>query len=102
MKLKFFDTRWTNSIEIKVKPKHIKIVIQKPNLFIQKSLYGTVITFIIFLLILPNWSKYKWNKDLLNDISEVMSNASICGLGQAASNPILSVLKFFPEDVGIK
>ncbi len=44
----------------------------------------------------------KWNKDLLNDISEVMSNASICGLGQAASNPILSVLKFFPEDVGIK
>ena len=41
-------------------------------------------------------------KDLLNDISEVMSNASICGLGQAASNPILSVLKFFPEDVGIK
>ena len=44
----------------------------------------------------------KWNKNLLNDISEVMSNASICGLGQAASNPILSVLKFFPEDVGIK
>ena len=44
----------------------------------------------------------QWNKDLLNDISEVMSNASICGLGQAASNPILSVLKFFPEDVGIK
>ena len=44
----------------------------------------------------------EWNKDLLNDISEVMSNASICGLGQAASNPILSVLKFFPEDVGIK
>ena len=43
-----------------------------------------------------------WNKDLLNDISEVMANASICGLGQAASNPILSVLKFFPEDVGIK
>ncbi len=44
----------------------------------------------------------KWDKDLLSDISEVMSNASICGLGQAASNPILSVLKFFPKDVGIK
>ncbi len=43
----------------------------------------------------------KWDKDLLNDISEVMANASICGLGQAAPNPILSVLKFFPEDVGI-
>ena len=44
----------------------------------------------------------KWNKELLCDISEVMANASICGLGQAASNPILSVLKFFPKDVGIK
>ncbi len=44
----------------------------------------------------------KWDKDLLFDISEVMANASICGLGQAASNPILSVLKFFPKDVGIK
>ena len=44
----------------------------------------------------------KWDKDLLSDISEVMANASICGLGQAASNPILSVLKFFPKDVGIK
>ncbi len=44
----------------------------------------------------------KWNKELLYDISEVMANASICGLGQAASNPILSVLKFFPKDVGIK
>ena len=43
----------------------------------------------------------KWDKSLLNDVSEVMANASICGLGQAASNPILSVLKFFPEDVGI-
>ena len=47
-------------------------------------------------------SHYHWVVMLLNDISEVMSNASICGLGQAASNPILSVLKFFPEDVGIK
>ena len=44
----------------------------------------------------------KWDKDLLSDISEVMANAYICGLGQAASNPILSVLKFFPKDVGIK
>ena len=43
----------------------------------------------------------KWDKKLLNDISEVMANASICGLGQAASNPILSVIKFFPKEVGI-
>jgi len=47
-------------------------------------------------------NKSKWDKELLYDISEVMANASICGLGQAASNPILSVLKFFPKDVGIK
>ena len=30
----------------------------------------------------------------------VMADASICGLGQAAPNPLLSVLKFFPEDLG--
>ena len=42
-----------------------------------------------------------WDKELLLDISEVMANASICGLGQAAPNPILSVIKFFPKDVGI-
>ena len=47
-------------------------------------------------------NKSKWDKELLCDISEVMANASICGLGQAASNPILSVLKFFPKDAGIK
>jgi NADH:ubiquinone oxidoreductase subunit F (NADH-binding) len=28
-----------------------------------------------------------------------MTDASICGLGQAAANPAFSVLKFFPEDV---
>ena len=43
----------------------------------------------------------KWDEKLLNDISEVMANASICGLGQAASNPILSVIKFFPKEIGI-
>jgi hypothetical protein len=30
---------------------------------------------------------------------KVMADASICGLGQAAPNPLLSVLKFFPEDL---
>jgi formate dehydrogenase len=29
-----------------------------------------------------------------------MMDASICGLGQAAPNPVLSVLKYFPEEVG--
>ncbi len=41
----------------------------------------------------------KWDTALLGDLSQVMRDASICGLGQAASNPLMSVLKFFPEDL---
>jgi len=41
----------------------------------------------------------KWDGDLLRDLSETMIDASICGLGQAAPNPILSVLKYFPDEV---
>ena len=37
--------------------------------------------------------------ELLYELSEVMTDASICGLGQAASNPLLSVMKHFPEDI---
>lgn len=40
-----------------------------------------------------------WDKDLLADLSQVMRDASICGLGQAASNPLTSVIKFFPDDL---
>ncbi|NOU05921.1 MAG: NADH-quinone oxidoreductase subunit F [Hyphomicrobiaceae bacterium] len=40
-----------------------------------------------------------WNLDVLADIAQVMSDASICGLGQAASNPLKSVVKYFPEDL---
>ena len=40
-----------------------------------------------------------WNIELLNDLSAVMTDASICGLGQAAANPVQSVLKHFPEDI---
>lgn len=40
-----------------------------------------------------------WDVPLLNDLSDVMRDASICGLGQAASNPILSVMKYFPDDL---
>lgn len=36
---------------------------------------------------------------LLNDVSVAMADASICGLGQAASNPLVSVMKHFPEDM---
>ncbi len=42
----------------------------------------------------------KWDTDLLGELSQVMRDASICGLGQAAPNPLLSVMKHFPEDLG--
>ncbi len=41
----------------------------------------------------------KWNQPLLNELSQAMMDASICGLGQAAPNPALSVMKFFPHEV---
>jgi formate dehydrogenase len=41
-----------------------------------------------------------WDADTLNDLCEVMADASICGLGQAAPNPIRSVLKHFAHEVG--
>jgi len=44
-------------------------------------------------------SKPVWDKPLLQELSTVMMDASICGLGQAAPNPLLSVLKHFPEEV---
>jgi len=40
-----------------------------------------------------------WNRPLLEDLCETMQDASICGLGQAAPNPILSVLKHFPDEI---
>ena len=43
-----------------------------------------------------------WDIDQLNDLSTVMIDASICGLGQAAPNPILSVIKYFPHELGIE
>jgi formate dehydrogenase beta subunit len=41
-----------------------------------------------------------WDQGVLRDISQTMTDASICGLGQAAANPLLSVLKHFPEELG--
>jgi NADH:ubiquinone oxidoreductase subunit F (NADH-binding)/NADH:ubiquinone oxidoreductase subunit E len=40
-----------------------------------------------------------WNVGLLTELSTLMRDASICGLGQAAPNPLLSVLNYFPEDL---
>jgi NADH:ubiquinone oxidoreductase subunit F (NADH-binding) len=40
-----------------------------------------------------------WNQPLLRELSQTMADASICGLGQAAPNPALTVMKFFPHEV---
>ena len=40
-----------------------------------------------------------WDCERLADLSQVMRDASICGLGQAAPNPFESVLRFFPHEV---
>jgi NADH:ubiquinone oxidoreductase subunit F (NADH-binding)/NADH:ubiquinone oxidoreductase subunit E len=39
-----------------------------------------------------------WNRELLDELGQAMRDASICGLGQAASNPLTSVIKYFPEE----
>jgi NADH:ubiquinone oxidoreductase subunit F (NADH-binding)/NADH:ubiquinone oxidoreductase subunit E len=39
----------------------------------------------------------EWDEALLTELSAAMRDASICGLGQAAPNPLLSVLRHFPE-----
>jgi formate dehydrogenase len=41
----------------------------------------------------------KWDAPLLQELSQAMMDASICGLGQAAPNPVLTVLKYFPKEV---
>jgi formate dehydrogenase len=41
-----------------------------------------------------------WDADTLQDLAQVMGDASICGLGQAAPNPIRCVLDYFPREVG--
>ena len=40
-----------------------------------------------------------WDGPLLTELGAAMRDASICGLGQAATNPIACALRFFPEDV---
>jgi len=41
----------------------------------------------------------RWNRELLEELSTAMADASICGLGQAAPNPIRCVLKYFSHEV---
>jgi formate dehydrogenase beta subunit len=40
-----------------------------------------------------------WDEELLRELTRVMSDASICGLGQAAMNPVTQVLKHFRQDL---
>jgi len=44
-------------------------------------------------------SEPKWDGPLLEELAKVMTDASICGLGQAAMNPVKMVLKHFAEDL---
>jgi formate dehydrogenase len=44
-------------------------------------------------------AKGPWDKALLEELSQLMRDASICGLGQAASNPLICVLKYFPDEL---
>jgi formate dehydrogenase beta subunit len=43
--------------------------------------------------------KKRWDAPLLKELSQAMVDSSICGLGQAAPNPALCVLKYFSEEV---
>ncbi|MPY75051.1 MAG: NADH-quinone oxidoreductase subunit F [Alphaproteobacteria bacterium] len=44
-------------------------------------------------------SEKHWDGPLLRELSAAMASASICGLGQAAPNPLLCLLKYFPEEL---
>ena len=43
-------------------------------------------------------AKDEWNKELLEELAKAMEDASICGLGQAAPNPLRCAIKYFPEE----
>jgi NADH:ubiquinone oxidoreductase subunit F (NADH-binding) len=45
-------------------------------------------------------AKPQWDLPMLADLSQVMRDASICGLGQAAPNPVDCVVKYFPHELG--
>lgn len=46
-------------------------------------------------------SQDQWDVPLLQDLSAVMRDASICGLGQAAPNPVDCVIKYFPHELAL-
>ncbi len=48
---------------------------------------------------IPLMEQKIWNQPLLEELSQTMEDASICGLGQAAPNPLRCVMKYFPKEV---
>ena len=44
-------------------------------------------------------NKSTWDQGLLEELTGAMADASICGLGQAAPNPIRCVMKYFPKEI---
>jgi formate dehydrogenase len=42
--------------------------------------------------------KKDWDADLLEELASAMADASICGLGQAAPNPLRCAMKYFPQE----
>jgi formate dehydrogenase beta subunit len=47
----------------------------------------------------PLMEQRVWDQPLIKELSQAMVDASICGLGQAAPNPALSVIRFFPQEI---
>ena len=43
--------------------------------------------------------KSQWDTSLMNELGQVMTDASICGLGQAAPNPMLGIIKHFSHEI---
>jgi len=41
----------------------------------------------------------QWDVPLMNELSQAMADASICGLGQAAPNPLQCIIKYFPAEI---
>ena len=44
-------------------------------------------------------ARERWDAPLLRELAAAMADASICGLGQAAPNPLLCALRYFPEEL---
>ncbi len=48
---------------------------------------------------IPLLQAERWDQALLQELSQAMLDASICGLGQAAPNPVLCVMRYFPQEI---